>query len=46
MARQIATIQNKTANILIRSLLPGNNHLQDILAADDPDRLFIDFKSR
>jgi hypothetical protein len=43
-ARQIATIQNKTANILVRSLFPGNNRLQDILATDDSDRFFIDFK--
>lgn len=40
-ARQIATIQNKTANILVRSLVITK---QDIPAACDSDRLFIDSK--
>jgi hypothetical protein len=34
----------KTANTRVRGLLSGNNRLQDILAADDLDHLFIDFK--
>lgn len=33
----------KAAEILVRGLFSGNDGLQNVLAADDPDRLIVDF---